>query len=230
MARRFDEGADQFALLPLAQSAARLRRRRSPETASTMSWQREGLGRCDADLGPGIGTHDEFASRAIVDSGTLGMARVCWPCSLQYAQRGKRIGRLARLRYQNGKPVLGQRRFAVAEFRGDIDFDGKPGDALEPVFGDKAGDVGGAAGGDGDAVERGEIERQLLRQARPALGEIDIFGERVADHLGLLGNLLGHEMLVLALVDQQGGGLREAVIAARPRRRRIENFDRIAAR
>ena len=39
-------------------------------------------------------------------------------------------------------------------------------------------------------------------------GEVDVAGERVADHFGLLVNLLGHEMAVIALVDEQRGGER----------------------
>ena len=58
-------------------------------------------------------------------------------------------------------------------------------------------------------VEGGEIERQFHRQPHPALGEIDIFGKRVADDLGLLGDLLGHEVAMAALVDQHGRSLRE---------------------
>ena len=40
------------------------------------------------------------------------------------------------------------------------------------------------------------------RATRPSV-KIDVVGERVADDLGLLVDLLGHEMAVVALVDQQ---------------------------
>ena len=39
-------------------------------------------------------------------------------------------------------------------------------------------------------------------------GEIDIGRERVADHLGLLVDLLRHEVAVVALVDEERGGER----------------------
>ena len=40
-------------------------------------------------------------------------------------------------------------------------------------------------------------------------GEIHVFGERVADDFRLLGDLLGHEMAVVALVDEKRGSLGE---------------------
>ena len=97
---------------------------------------------------------------------------------------------------------LSQRRFAVAELRGDIDLDRQPREALEPVFGDSPAIVGGAAGRDREARELGEIERQRRRQ-RDRLGRhVEIVRERVADDLRLLVDFLRHEVAVVALVDQ----------------------------
>ena len=59
-----------------------------------------------------------------------------------------------------------------------------------------------------DAVEVLEIERQRHRQ-RHALGRhVEIIRQRVADDLGLLKNLLGHEMAMVALVDAHNRSLR----------------------
>ena len=74
---------------------------------------------------------------------------------LGVAQRGERVGGLARLRHEDRKIALAQRRFAVAEFGGDIDLDRQPRKALEPVFGDEAGIIGRAAGRDRNALEFG---------------------------------------------------------------------------
>ena len=82
------------------------------------------------------------------------------------------------------------------------------GKSLEPVFGDHAGVIGSAAGGDRDAAQFRKVERQRHRQ-RHALGRhVDVVGQRVADDFGLFENLLGHEMAVIALVDVHHGGLR----------------------
>jgi hypothetical protein len=49
--------------------------------------------------------------------------------------------------------------------RGDVDLDRQPREALEPVFADQSGIIGGAAGRDRDPVDGAEIERQLSRSA-----------------------------------------------------------------
>ena len=124
------------------------------------------------------------------------------------AQRRQRVGGLARLRHEHREIARPERRLAIAELGGDIDLDRQPREALEPVFGDQAGIIGGAAGRDRDALEFREIERQLHRQ-RDALGRhVEIMGERVADDLGLLVDFLRHEMAVIALVDQERRGVR----------------------
>ena len=49
----------------------------------------------------------------------------------------------------------------------------------------------------------GRVDAEV-RQAHAAVAEVDVVGERVADDLGLLVDFLGHEVAVIALVDQQG--------------------------
>ena len=131
---------------------------------------------------------------------------------LHVAQRRQRVRRLARLRHDDGEPAVVDGRLAIAVFRGDVDLDRQPRQPLDPILADEPGHIGGAAGDDRHA-------RQPLRVGRP--GErleperrhVDVMGERVADHLRLLVDLLGHEVPVIALLRQQAAG-RAALDAA----------------
>ncbi len=145
-------------------------------------------------------------SRAIVEVGTLTTESVCSALRLGVAQRGQRIGGLAGLRNEDRKIALAQRRLAVAEFGGDIEFDRHAGEPLEPVFGDIAGIARGAAGRDRDALDILEVERQFDRQRHPLGRHVDIARQRVADHLRLLVDFLGHEVAIIRLVDQERRG------------------------
>src|SRR5262249_57484137 len=78
---------------------------------------------------------------------------------------------------------------------------------VEAVFGDEAGIIGGTAGRYGNAVDGAEIEGQRLRQFDPARREVDVVGERVTDHLGLLVDFLRHEMAVITLIEQERRGV-----------------------
>jgi hypothetical protein len=59
---------------------------------------------------------------------------------------------------------------------------------------------------DCDPLERAEVERQRGRQRHPLGRHVEIMRQRMADDLGLLVDFLGHEMAMVALVDQKGGG------------------------
>ena len=144
------------------------------------------------------------------------------------AQRSQRVGGLARLRHEDREAARPERRRAIAVFGSDIDLDRQMGKALEPVFGDHAGVIGGAAGGDRDAVQISQIERQRHRQ-RHALGRhVDVVRQRMADDFGLLENLLGHEMAVIALVDVHHGGLRFQHRALHDRALRVMDLGSVA--
>ncbi len=122
---------------------------------------------------------------------------------LGIAKRGQRIGGLAGLRNEDRQIALAQRRLAVAEFGGDIEFDRDAGQPLEPVFGDKACVARGAAGHDRNALDVLEVERQLQRQRHPLGRHVDVARQRVADHFRLLVDFLGHEVAIIGLVDQK---------------------------
>ena len=97
------------------------------------------------------------------------------------------------------------RRFAIAVFRCDVDLDREPREALDPILADEPGHVGGAAGDDREA-------REFFGLDRPGEGpeahrrHVDVMGERVADDLRLLVDLLGHEVPVIAPFREQASG------------------------
>ena len=91
--------------------------------------------------------------RHVDDADRLGAVR------LGVAQRSERVGGFARLRDDDRQPVLFDRRLAIAVFGGDVDLDRQAREALDPVFADQAGHVGGAAGDDRDARDRRRIDR-----------------------------------------------------------------------
>ena len=107
-------------------------------------------------------------------------------------------------------------RLAVARLGGDVDLHGQARQGFEPVFRHQPGIIGGAAGGDREPREVLEIERQRLGQGDPAIGEVDVMGQRAAHHLGLLVDFLGHEVAVVAFLDPVGLG-DDALALARDR-------------
>ncbi len=134
---------------------------------------------------------------------------------LRIAKGGQGIGGFARLADEKCHGIRGQRRLAVAEFRGDIDLAVQPGKPFEPVLRGQAGVIGGAAGDHGQPVEAGKVDPVGQGDASRARVMLD----RVAEDDGLFGDLLGHEMLVArlfdaGLVDADAGQL--AVGAAAP--------------
>ena len=74
-------------------------------------------------------------------------------------------------------------------------------------FDDEAGEIGRAAGRDRQAPHVLEVERQVEWQLDAAGGEVDVVGERAADDLRLLVDLLRHEMAVVALVGEERAGV-----------------------
>ena len=91
--------------------------------ASTISWQVKALVEATPISGPASVGSTVSLSRAMVEVGTLTTESVCSALRLGVAQRRQRIGGLAGLRNEDREIALAQRRFAIAEFGGDIDFD-----------------------------------------------------------------------------------------------------------
>ena len=130
------------------------------------------------------------------------------PVLARIPERGKRIGGLARLRNEDRERTRVERHFAVTELGCNIDFDRQVSKAFEPIPRHHAGIICGAAGGDGNALERAEVERQRHRQRDAPGDHIEIVRERVTDDFRLFVNFLRHEMAMVAFVDQHYRSLR----------------------
>ena len=166
----------------------------------------ECLGRGHADFRAGPGQEAQLAG---ADQGGFGHVAdrqgVGHALALGVLQRGQRVGGLARLRDGDDQRVFLRNRVAVAVFAGDLHVGRDAGDRFEPVFGDEAGVVAGAAGQDQDAADAPEdgfgfgAEQACLQRA----GVLDHF-QRVADGTGLLEDFLLHVVVVGAQLDGIG--------------------------
>jgi hypothetical protein len=66
--------------------------------------------------------------------GTLTTTAMICPRALHVAQRGERVGGLARLADEQRQPTFLQHRIAITELARDIDIDRHARELLEPVF------------------------------------------------------------------------------------------------
>ena len=113
---------DQLGLVGIGQFAARLAGG-DRERGQHHQLAGEGLGRGDADLRTGQRRQHGLAfardrrGRHVDDGERVHALR------FRVAQRGQRVGGLAGLRNEDRQIALAQRRLAVAEFGGDIEFD-----------------------------------------------------------------------------------------------------------
>ena len=169
----------------------------------------EGLGRGDADFRPGpgqeteVGGADQRRFRHVADAQAGAMAE-----RLGVFQRREGVSRFARLRQRDDQRAGRHGRFAVAVFAGDFDAARQAGDAFDPVTGDQAGVVAGAAGQDGDAPHVAEqrlgICPEDLRHDR--LGLADDF-QRLGNGFRLLEDFLLHVVVISAALDRIGAQL-----------------------
>ena len=163
----------------------------------------EGLGRRDPDLGARkrrrsrVGEPGDARGRHIDDPDRLR------PVVLDVAQRSQRVGRLARLRDDDGQAVPLDRRLAVAVFGCDVDLNRQSCEAFDPVFADEARHIGSAAADDRNPGQRPWIDRPG-EGFEPHRGHVDVVRERMADDFRLFVDLLGHEVPVIALLGQAG--------------------------
>src|SRR6185295_4383294 len=103
------------------------------------------------------------------------------------------------------------RRMAIAELGGDLDVDRQVGELLDQVFADHPGDVGGAAGDDLDSLETGQVDPAGNGGGG---GEgVHIGRDGALAPLGLVVDLLLHEVAVVALLDVGRGGRHRADLA-----------------
>ena len=123
------------------------------------------------------------------------------PVVLAVTQRRKRVRCLAGLRHEQGKTATRQRRLAIAELGGHIDLDWHARQRLEPVFGNQRRIGRRPAGNHRRFWQRCEVERK--RGQRDGLAHrVDDRIQRMANDLGLLEDLLRHEVAVRTLVDK----------------------------
>ena len=162
----------------------------------------ESLGRGDPDLGAGerrrerVGQTGDARVRHVDDADRLRSPL------LHVAQRSERVGRLARLRDDDRQAPVVDRRLAIAVFRGDIDLDRQAREPLDPILGREPGHIGGAAGDDRDSRKLRRLDRPG-EWLEPHRRHVDVMGEGMSDDLGLLVDLLGHEVTIVALLRQQ---------------------------
>ena len=123
---------------------------------------------------------------------------------LAVAQGRQGVGGLARLRDGDGQRSGPQGRLAIAEFRGDLDVDRQVGHLLDQVLAQQAGDIGGAAGDDLDALQLGEVQLAGDRGAGGQGVHIGRYGALAP--FGLVVDLLFHEVAVVALLHDRGRG------------------------
>ena len=163
----------------------------------------ERLGRGDADLGPGVEVEDAVRAAGhrgvrVVGDGQDGPGLL--PGG---AEGGQGVGRFARLGDAEDERPAVHDEVARAELGGVFDLDGDVGQRLEEVLPDEAGVVGRAAGDEDDArglPEGLRGEAGVVEEDPPGL-EGDPALQGVPDDVGLLEDLLGHEVLEAALLD-----------------------------
>ena len=166
----------------------------------------EGLGRGDADLRTGarhqheVGLAHEARLRHVADGEG---AEVAAPAP--FAQGGQGVGGFAGLRDRHEQRIGRHHRMAIAVFAGHLDAAGDVGEAFQPVAGDEAGVVAGAAGDDLHVAHALEqilgVDAEDVRQDA-ALGDAAL--ERLGDRARLLEDLLQHVMAVFAAFDRIG--------------------------
>ena len=164
--------------------------------------RRERLGRRDADLGPGVGVDRavglarRHAADDVADRDAAGALL------LRFAQRGERVGRLARLRDHDRERVLRDDRIAVAELGSVVDLDRNPRELSIRNLPTSAAcqDVPHARIDDAldlaqHLVGNLDLVQEHLAASRPTRGRAR---SRTAQRL--LVDLLEHEVLVAALL------------------------------
>ena len=119
------------------------------------------------------------------------------------AQRLEGVDALARLAHPDHQGALVQDRVPVAELAGDVDLDGQARPALEGVLGHQAGVEARAAGdhrhlGDGPQLLVAQVELVEHHRSRA----VHPTAQGVDDGLGLLVDLLGHEVVEAALLGR----------------------------
>ena len=134
------------------------------------------------------------------------MAREGHAFSLAFAHCGEGIGSFAALGDGEHHRFICQRRVAVSQFAGVLDFHRDAGKLLDEVLTDECGVPACAAGGEHDPVNVSELLGGEVESAEPGgrLVFIESAPHRVFDGLRLLEDLLEHVVFEITLVDVGG--------------------------
>ena len=164
-----------------------------------------GLGRGDADLRAGVDVNAAVglaryrAAHRVRDADDESAAL------LAVAQRQYGVGRLARLRDEEAHVVAEDGRVAVEEVAGQLDHDGQLGELLEQLASGDGAVIARAARDEHEATAALDLADEVLDAAEC---DLELIGagahataHRVHHRLGLLEDLLLHEVLVVALHD-----------------------------
>src|SRR5262249_15483623 len=161
----------------------------------------ESLRRGDADLRPGVRV--EGAVSFARHHRTLHIADRHAPAAFLFrlAQRGQRVGGLARLRNDHHQRGRRKDRVAVTELRSVINFDGDARQFFDQVLGHHRRVPGRATRRDLDVGEAAELLALDLHRVQKYAARVERYATQssVADGARLLVNLLEHEMLEAAL-------------------------------
>ncbi len=143
------------------------------------------------------------ASRAIVLPTTLQIASV--GCPLRFiSRRAASVSAVSPLCVMaNSSVLVVERRVAVAQLAGVLDFDRNAGELFDQVLADQRRVPTRAAGGEHDAVDRPQLLRREVQAAEHGgrLVAIEPAAHRVANGLGLLEDFLEHVVRIAAELD-----------------------------
>ena len=165
------------------------------------------LRRGDADLGTGVKVDDVVGeARGLAPHHVAERQEPRAPL-LRRVHRRERVGGLSRLGHRDRELTARHDRVAVAVLRRDLDVARDLREALDEVLADERRVERGTTRDEGDARERlHEVVGHLHVRVEddPAGRAIDAAEQSVGDRARLLGDLLGHEVLVAGLRRADG--------------------------
>ena len=165
-----------------------------------LSRERLRRGDADFDAGPGVdhavGFSRQRAAHNVADRDRPRAVVLC------LAEGGEGIGGFAGLGDRDGEHPAVDDGLAIAKFRGDVDLDRQPCKRFDQVFPDQRGVPRSAASHEAQSVETGELAILQSELGDPDVRSLRVhpFSDRVLDGLGLLEDLLEHEVGIAGLL------------------------------
>ena len=117
--------------------------------------------------------------------------------------RRQGVGGLAGLGDADHQHILAEQRLPVAVLRGVVDLGRQPGQALDQELPDEAGVPRGAAGDQVHPLHTAQAvgREPVVAEVDPGAVAVEVGADGVADGIGLLEDLLEHEVAEAALLD-----------------------------